>query len=153
MRSDCAKKVADDTTLQSLSDNLELAAQVMDEGEFGLINEAVREHRERKARESRAHGTRSSRIGLVTAYRGDTIPIEVARPYMPCKGRLVKDTTLHWRWTAKYERTGQHFSTKSWGGETDMTEGQALSFVLKQVWSWFTIETEIQCPYDLDEIE
>ena len=76
--------------------------------------------------------------------------LEAGRSFLPSvKGcTLSLDEVRFTRWCGCYPRlTPPRYVTKSYGPQTGLTNTQALFYVLKQLWTWHTQETNDACPW------
>ena len=147
-----AKKVKD---AQFLSDNLEMGYGCVEEADFQLMKSVISDHKSKLTQATDKLDTerreRPSMIGFKAVPRDNNISLDWARTWMPNKGALHKDVTLHWRWKLKYPNpiAASYFS-RVWGEANALTELSALREVLETACQWHAdIHGQI-CPFDFD---
>ena len=125
---------------------------------FQLMQEVMTKHRDdtksELARRVRLNGVRPSMAGVVAADRCmNEIDVDDAKLLCPWRGKMTKDTILHWRWKIVYKkRSPPYYVTKTFGGTNGVTELEALVHCLKTVWQWETDAWQTLCPYDWDAV-
>lgn len=81
---------------------------------------------------------------------GDDIIVIEARSLLPSGFTMLKDTTLHMRWQAKFkDSAGLHrYFSKGWGPKSDHTIRSALRHVLQEAWAFHTTRAAEACPWN-----
>ena len=101
-----AKRVIAVQQSQFLSGNLEHSYGCVDESDYRVMKQVIDDHKtklkEATVKRDFDKRDRPSMIGFHSVERASNIDLEWARTWMPAKGVLSKDTTLHWRWKVKY---------------------------------------------------
>ena len=147
----------DDVT-QALTENLKQGLGCLCDEDFQSMQEVMTKHRDdmksESTRRARLNGVRPSMAGVVAADRCmDAIDVDDAKLLCPWRGKMTKDTILHWRWKIIYKkRSPPYYVTKTFGGANGVTELEALVHCLRTVWLWETEGWHTVCPYDWDAV-
>ena len=119
-----------------LSDNLEIAYGCVDESDYVAMKSVITEAKDKLIVATQKLDTdrreRPSMVGFAAVPRANDITLAWARAWMPTRGVLSKDTTLHSRWKLKFPRNSPPYVySKVWGEATELTELGALRTVLE----------------------
>ena len=119
-RRDYAEQVKKAKQSQFLSDNLEMGYGCLDDSDYQVMKAVISEQKKKltEATEAidRERRERPTMVDFVAPLRVNDISIGWTREWMPSKGILSKDTTLHWRWKLKYPNPAPPYVfSKVWG--------------------------------------
>lgn len=150
-KEDKLQKVIDGGAL--LTENLEVLGGALDEDDVACVKRVMEESREGLKKYAAERTNRPSMAGVVAPLRATSLDLDYGKQWMPPKGRLGRDSVLHYRWTLAFRKCGNakdSYSSKTFGGEDGFTDSMALAKVVAVAWDWFQLEVDgFACPYDL----
>ena len=123
-RSGYAKREMNTDRSKLLSDNLEMGHGCVDESDYDAMKTIITEHKDKlivaRQKLDAERRKRPNMVGFVVSARANDIALAWVREWMPKRGALSKDTSLHWRWKLKYPRpTPPYVYSNVWGDDTE----------------------------------